>query len=62
MKAKSIQRFLYFFYNKVIVVKGNVIIAPGTMYGALDNLTKQKLIQLVKSEDAKGRLFRGMLK
>ncbi|MAT44265.1 MAG: PadR family transcriptional regulator [Anaerolineaceae bacterium] len=35
--------------------KGNVKIAPGTMYGALENLKKQKLIRLVPEESEKRR-------
>lgn len=38
--------------------EGKVRIAAGTMYGALDNLTKQKLIQSVKSEDARRKVYK----
>lgn len=34
---------------------GTVEIAPGTMYGALDNLKKQKLIDLVDEDTEKRR-------
>ncbi len=34
---------------------GTVEIAPGTMYGALDNLKKQKLIDLVDDDTEKRR-------
>ena len=34
---------------------GNVDIAPGTLYGALENLKKQKLITLVADETEKRR-------
>ncbi len=37
---------------------GKVRIAAGTMYGALDNLTKQKLIESVKSEDARRKVYK----
>lgn len=37
---------------------GRVRIAAGTMYGALDNLSKQKLIKPVKSEDPRRKVFR----
>lgn len=36
---------------------GNVRIAAGTMYGALDNLLKQKLIQAVPSSDARRKVY-----
>lgn len=38
--------------------EGRVRIAAGTMYGALDNLTKQKLIKPVKSEDPRRKVFK----
>lgn len=38
--------------------EGKVRIAAGTMYGALDNLTKQKLIESVKSEDARRKVYK----
>ena len=34
---------------------GTVTIAPGTMYGALDNLKKQKLIDLIDEDTEKRR-------
>lgn len=36
---------------------GRVRIAAGTMYGALDNLSKQKLIKPIKSEDPRRKVF-----
>ena len=36
---------------------GKVRIAAGTMYGALENLTKQKLIEPVISEDARRKMY-----
>lgn len=36
---------------------GKVRIAAGTMYGAIENLTKQKLIVPVRSEDARRKMF-----
>lgn len=36
---------------------GKVRIAAGTMYGALENLTKQKLIISVPSEDARRKMY-----
>ncbi len=37
--------------------EGRVRIAAGTMYGALENLGKQKLIAPVKSEDARRKMY-----
>lgn len=37
--------------------KGRVRIAAGTMYGALENLTRQKLISPVASEDARRKIY-----
>ncbi|MEG0109005.1 MAG: helix-turn-helix transcriptional regulator [Lachnospiraceae bacterium] len=37
--------------------EGRVRIAAGTMYGALDNLLKQKLIKPIKSEDPRRKVF-----
>ena len=37
--------------------KGRVRIAAGTMYGALENLTKQKLISPIPSEDARRKMY-----
>lgn len=37
--------------------EGRVRIAAGTMYGALDNLSKQKLIKSVKSNDPRRKVF-----
>ncbi|QSX06271.1 helix-turn-helix transcriptional regulator [Sedimentibacter sp. zth1] len=36
---------------------GKVRIAAGTMYGALENLSKQKLIISVPSEDARRKMY-----
>lgn len=36
---------------------GNVKIAPGTMYGALDNLLKQKWIATVPSADKRRKVY-----
>lgn len=36
---------------------GKVRIAAGTMYGAIENLTKQKLIVSVPSNDARRKMF-----
>ncbi|MFA9466633.1 MAG: PadR family transcriptional regulator [Velocimicrobium sp.] len=38
--------------------EGRVRIAAGTMYGALDNLSKQKLIKPVQSEDPRRKVFK----
>lgn len=38
--------------------EGRVRIAAGTMYGALDHLTKQKLIEPVRSEDPRRKVFK----
>lgn len=37
--------------------ESRVRIAAGTMYGALDNLSKQKLIRPIKSEDPRRKVF-----
>ncbi len=37
---------------------GKVRIAAGTMYGALENLTKQKLIEVIPSEDPRRKVYR----
>lgn len=37
---------------------GKVRIAAGTMYGAIENLTKQKLIVSVPSNDARRKMFK----
>lgn len=37
--------------------EGRVRIAAGTMYGALDNLSKQKLIEPVQAEDPRRKVF-----
>lgn len=37
---------------------GKVRIAAGTMYGALENLTKQKLIISVPSDDPRRKMYR----
>lgn len=34
-----------------------VKVAAGTLYGALENLTKQKLIMLVQSEDIRRKVY-----
>lgn len=36
---------------------GKVRIAAGTMYGALENLTKQKLIETVETEDKRRKVY-----
>lgn len=36
---------------------GKVRIAAGTMYGALENLTRQKLIEPVVSQDARRKMY-----
>lgn len=36
---------------------GKVRIAAGTMYGALKNLTKQKLIEAVETEDKRRKVY-----
>ena len=36
---------------------GRVRIAAGTMYGALDNLTRQKLIESVPSSDPRRKMY-----
>lgn len=36
---------------------GNVRIAAGTMYGAIENLTKQKLIESVPTEDKRRKVY-----
>ncbi|KAB1642580.1 PadR family transcriptional regulator [Gulosibacter chungangensis] len=37
---------------------GQVRMAPGTLYGALDNLLKQGLIERAPSEDARRKVYR----
>lgn len=37
--------------------EGKVRVAAGTMYGALENLTKQKLIQSVETEDKRRKVY-----
>ena len=37
---------------------GKVRIAAGTMYGAIDNLLKQKLIENVPSDDKRRKLYK----
>ena len=37
--------------------QGKVRIAVGTMYGAIENLLKQKLIQSVPSEDKRRKMY-----
>lgn len=37
---------------------GKVRIAAGTMYGAIENLTKQKLIISVPSDDSRKKMFK----
>lgn len=41
--------------------EGRVRIAAGTMYGALDNLSKQKLIEAVPSEDSRRKVYQTTL-
>ena len=36
---------------------GKVRIAAGTMYGAIENLAKQKLIESVQTEDKRRKVF-----
>jgi len=36
---------------------GQVRLAPGTLYGALDNLVKQRLIGRVPSEDPRRKVY-----
>lgn len=48
----------YFIMQKVEQLSdGKVRIAAGTMYGAIENLLKQKLIVLVKSEDRRRKVY-----
>lgn len=48
----------YYIMQKVEdLSEGKVRIAAGTMYGAIDNLLKQKLIQSVKSEDLRRKVY-----
>lgn len=37
---------------------GQVRLAPGTLYGALDNLVKQRLIARVPSDDPRRKVYR----
>ena len=48
----------YYIMQKVETLsEGNVRIAAGTMYGAIENLLKQKLICSVKSEDKRRKVY-----
>jgi DNA-binding PadR family transcriptional regulator len=48
----------YFVMQKVEELShGKVRIAAGTMYGAIDNLLKQKLIMSVPSEDKRRKMY-----
>ena len=48
----------YYIMQKVEELsKGRVRIAAGTMYGATDNLLKQKLIQAVPGEDKRRKTY-----
>lgn len=48
----------YYIMQKVEELsKGKVRIAAGTMYGAIENLLKQKLIQSVPSEDKRRKMY-----
>lgn len=48
----------YYIMQKVEALSnGNVRIAAGTMYGAIENLQKQKLICSVKSEDKRRKVY-----
>ncbi len=48
----------YYIMQKVEELsEGKVRIAAGTMYGAIDNLLKQKLIQSVAGEDKRRKLY-----
>ncbi|MFD2656512.1 PadR family transcriptional regulator [Gracilibacillus thailandensis] len=37
--------------------KQNVVIAAGTLYGAIENLTKQKLIKSVESDNKRRKIY-----
>lgn len=43
--------------NVEVLSEGKVRMAAGTMYGALDNLTKQKLIGQVASSDKRRKMY-----
>lgn len=48
----------YYIMQKVEdMSKGNVKIAAGTMYGAIENLLKQKLICSIHSQDARRKVY-----
>lgn len=48
----------YYIMQKVEELSaGKVRIAAGTMYGAIDNLLKQKLIESVPGEDKRRKLY-----
>ena len=48
----------YYIMQKVEELSsGKVRIAAGTMYGAIENLLKQKLIQSVSGEDKRRKLY-----
>ena len=48
----------YYIMQKVEELsKGKVRIAAGTMYGAIENLLKQKLIRSVPSEDKRRKMY-----
>lgn len=49
----------YYIMQKVEELSGGKVrIAAGTMYGAIENLLKQKLIQSVPGEDKRRKLYR----
>ena len=43
--------------NVEVLSKGTVTIAPGTLYGILDNLTKQNLIVLLGTSDGRRKVY-----
>lgn len=48
----------YLIMQKVEELSNNQVkIAAGTLYGAIENLLKQKLIQSVKSEDSRRKVY-----
>ena len=38
-----------------VMSNGNIVLAAGTLYGAIDNLKKSKLIEQIKTEDISKR-------
>jgi len=48
----------YLIMQKIEELSGQQVrIAAGTLYGAIENLLKQKLIQSVKSEDSRRKVY-----